>query len=73
MKTWKKVLAVMLVCLCVCAAMMVAASAADVQAADGVFSGSFWEFLIRLPVRIVHIIFTIIKAPFVFIGSIFGL
>ena len=73
MKTWKKVLAAVLVCVCVFAVMQITVFAADsVHAADGVFSDSFLEFLIRLPVRIVHILFVIIQAPIAFIGSLFG-
>ncbi len=73
MKAWKKVLAVILVCLCAFAVMQVMASAVDeVQASEGIFSDSIGEFLIRLPVRIAHILFTIIKAPFVFIAGLFG-
>ena len=73
MKIMKRVLAVALICLFVFAAMQIAASAADGEVAAQAISGSFGEFLIRLPVYLVNLLFTIIKAPFYFFAKIFGL
>lgn len=72
MKTWKKALVMMLVFLCTFACMQMTAFAADGTVTAQAMSGSFFEFLFRLPLYLIQLLFTIIKAPFYFLGSILG-
>ncbi len=62
MKTWKKALVLTLVLLFTFACMQITACAADDTVAAQAMSGSFFEFLIRLPLYLIQLLFTIIKA-----------